>query len=72
MSAGHKIRFDGFDPGDRHPFWQRDRGRCRDVQMTRYDEFAAEKIREGRGVVGLYPPTDASRAEFAVWNNRRL
>lgn len=40
--------------------------------MTRYDEFAAEKIREGRGVVGLYPPTDASRAEFAVWNNRRL
>jgi regulator of RNase E activity RraA len=40
-------------------------------QMTRYDEFAAERIREGCGVVGLYPPTDASRAEFTVWNNRR-
>jgi regulator of RNase E activity RraA len=40
-------------------------------QMTRYDEFAAEKIREGRGVLGLYPPTDASRAEFAGWDSRR-
>jgi regulator of RNase E activity RraA len=40
-------------------------------QMTRYDEFAAEKICEGRGVLGLYPPTEASRTEFAIWNSRR-
>jgi regulator of RNase E activity RraA len=36
-------------------------------QMTRYDEFAAEKIREGRSIFGLYPSDEASRAEFAAW-----
>jgi regulator of RNase E activity RraA len=38
-------------------------------QQTRYDSFAAELIASGRSVIGLYPPTDASRAEFAAWSS---
>ena len=37
------------------------------AEMTRYDEFAAEKIRDGGAVPGLYPAGDAARAEFAAW-----
>ncbi len=33
-------------------------------ELTRYDTFAAEEIARGRSIVGLYPPTEASRAEF--------
>lgn len=36
-------------------------------ELSNYDEFAAEQIRAGRSVVGLYPPTDASRSEHAAW-----
>lgn len=38
-------------------------------EMTRYESFAAEKIREGRSVYGIYPATDASRAEYAGWQH---
>lgn len=37
------------------------------AEQTRYDGFAAEQIAAGRSVIGLYPPTDASRAEFIAW-----
>lgn len=40
-------------------------------QMTLYDEFAAAKLREGRGIYGLYPPSDAARAEQAIWARER-
>jgi regulator of RNase E activity RraA len=40
-------------------------------EATQYDEFAAEQIRGGRSVVGLYPPTDASRAEHAAWRKKK-
>ena len=36
-----------------------------------YDEFVAEHIRGGRSVVGLYPPTDISRAEYAAWRKKK-
>lgn len=39
--------------------------------MTLYDEFAAEQIRAGRSVVGLYPPTDASKAEHSAWRKKK-
>lgn len=41
------------------------------AEQTRYDGFAAEQIANGRSVIGLYPPTDASRAEFAAWAAQR-
>lgn len=36
-------------------------------EMTAYEDFVEEKVREGRGIFGLYPPDDASKAEFAAW-----
>jgi regulator of RNase E activity RraA len=40
------------------------------LEQTRYDTFAAEEIERGRTVIGLYPATDASRADFALWRPR--
>ena len=40
-------------------------------EQTRYDAFASEQIAAGRSVVGLYPSTDASRAEFLAWSTGR-
>jgi regulator of RNase E activity RraA len=40
-------------------------------ELSNYDEFAAEQVRGGRSVVGLYPPTDASRAEHAAWRKHK-
>lgn len=38
---------------------------------TQYDTFAAEEVARGRSVVGLYPATPASRAEFEVWEKAK-
>jgi regulator of RNase E activity RraA len=35
--------------------------------QTQYDTFAAEEIAKGRRVIGLYPATAESRAEFDRW-----
>ncbi len=44
------------------------------VEMTAFEDFVTEKVREGRSILGLYPPTEeASRTDFAAWrksNNR--
>lgn len=34
---------------------------------TQYDTFAAEEVSRGRTIIGLYPATDGSRAEFERW-----
>lgn len=42
------------------------------AEMTAYEDFAAEKVAEGRGLVGLYPATDpANLEEFATWRKQR-
>jgi regulator of RNase E activity RraA len=42
------------------------------VEMTAYEDFAAEKVAEGRSLTGLYPATDpANLEEFAVWRRER-
>ena len=40
-------------------------------ELSQYDEFAAAQIQGGRSVVGLYPPTDAARAEHAAWRKKK-
>jgi regulator of RNase E activity RraA len=40
-------------------------------EMAQCDTFAAEEVARGRAVVGLYPATDASRAEFERWHKLR-
>lgn len=38
------------------------------VEMTAYEDFVTEKVREGRTIIGLYPATrEEVRAEFAAW-----
>ena len=38
------------------------------LEMTAFEDFVAEKVNEGRSILGLYPPTDEqSRVEFAAW-----
>jgi regulator of RNase E activity RraA len=40
-------------------------------ESTQYDTFAAEEVARGRSIIGLYPATDASRAEFQRWRQSR-
>lgn len=40
-------------------------------ESMQYDTFAAEEVARGRSIVGLYPATDASRAEFQRWRQGR-
>jgi regulator of RNase E activity RraA len=40
-------------------------------ESMQYDTFAAEEVARGRSIVGLYPSTDASRAEFQRWRQGR-
>jgi regulator of RNase E activity RraA len=41
-------------------------------EMTAYEDFASEKVAEGRSLVGLYPATNpANLEEFAAWRRQR-
>lgn len=41
------------------------------VEMTAFEDFVAEKVREGRSIFGLYPANEGTKAEFAVWRQER-
>jgi regulator of RNase E activity RraA len=42
------------------------------VEMTAFEDFVAEKVMEGRSILGLYPPTEEqSREDFALWRAAR-
>ncbi len=41
------------------------------VEMTLFEDFVTERVREGRSILGLYPPTDeAVVQEYADWRLR--
>jgi regulator of RNase E activity RraA len=41
-------------------------------EMTAFEDFVAEKVAEGRSIIGLYPPTaEDTRSEFAAWRKAR-
>jgi regulator of RNase E activity RraA len=41
------------------------------VEMTAFEDFVAEKVHEGRSILGLYPPTDPqTQVDFAAWRKR--
>jgi regulator of RNase E activity RraA len=41
-------------------------------EMTAFEDFVAEKVREGRSILGLYPATEeATRTEFATWREEK-
>ena len=38
------------------------------VEMTAFEDFVTEKVREGRSILGLYPATDEkTKADFEAW-----
>lgn len=38
------------------------------TEMTAFEDFVTAKVREGRTILGLYPPTDPqSKVDFEVW-----
>ena len=42
------------------------------VEMTAFEDFVIEKVREGRSILGLYPPTEeASRKDFEAWRKAK-
>ncbi len=42
------------------------------VEMTIFEDFAAEKVLEGRSILGLYPPTEEkTRTDFAAWRKAK-
>ncbi|MFM9940651.1 MAG: ribonuclease activity regulator RraA [Hyphomicrobiaceae bacterium] len=41
-------------------------------EMTAFEDFVAEKVNEGRSIVGLYPPTDPqSTVDFVAWRKAK-
>lgn len=41
------------------------------VQMTVFEDFVTEQVRDGRSILGLYPATDErARSDFAAWRAR--
>ena len=36
-------------------------------EQTAFEDFVQEKVMEGRGIFGLYPPAPEAREEFARW-----
>jgi regulator of RNase E activity RraA len=41
------------------------------AEMTAYEDFVEERVRAGSRLPGLYPASEASRAEFATWRRER-
>ncbi len=41
------------------------------VEMTAFEDYVQQRVMEGRGILGLYPPDEASRADFAAWRAER-
>ncbi|SDC63227.1 Regulator of RNase E activity RraA [Cupriavidus sp. YR651] len=42
------------------------------VEMTAFEDFVTEEVRNGRSIIGLYPPTtEQAREDFAAWRRAR-
>lgn len=42
------------------------------AEMTAFEDFVAERVRQGQSILGLYPPTDeANLAAFAAWRREK-
>jgi regulator of RNase E activity RraA len=42
------------------------------VEMTAFEDFVTEKVREGRSILGLYPATDEQTlVDFAAWRQQK-
>ena len=41
------------------------------LEMTAYEDFAAEEVRRGAELFSVYPQTDLSRQKFEAWRRQR-
>jgi regulator of RNase E activity RraA len=41
------------------------------AEQSIFEDFVTEKVRNGAGIFGLYPPDEATQAEFAKWKAKR-
>ncbi|MHB8674763.1 MAG: ribonuclease activity regulator RraA, partial [Candidatus Limnocylindrales bacterium] len=41
------------------------------VAQERREEFIVEKVRNGASIVGVYPPNEATLAEYEAWLKAR-
>jgi regulator of RNase E activity RraA len=42
------------------------------VEMTAFEDFVTEEVRNGRSIVGLYPATEErTKADFQTWRSKR-
>ncbi|MEQ1649472.1 MAG: ribonuclease activity regulator RraA [Hyphomicrobiaceae bacterium] len=42
------------------------------IEMTAFEDFVTEKVREGRSILGLYPATeDQTKIDFAAWRKTK-
>jgi regulator of RNase E activity RraA len=39
--------------------------------MTEFEDWVEQQVQTGRSTFGLYPPDEATRAEFAAWRERQ-
>jgi len=40
-------------------------------KQTEFEDWVEARVREGRGIFGLYPPSPETRAEFDAWKKKR-
>ena len=40
-------------------------------EMTTFEDFVQARVLAGQSILGLYPPDEASRADFASWRAAR-
>ena len=42
------------------------------IEMTAFEDFVTEQVDKGRGIFGLYPPTDEqTMVDFAAWRKTK-
>ena len=41
------------------------------LPQEEYERFAIEQVRQGRGLKGLYPPSEATLTEYEAWRRRQ-
>ena len=39
--------------------------------QTEFEDWVEVKVKEGRGIFGLYPPNAETKAEFEAWKRRK-
>jgi hypothetical protein len=39
--------------------------------QTMFEDWVEDRVKEGRSIFGLYPPSPETKAEFEAWKKKR-